>query len=209
MTTFLLIRHAAHGLLGKVLAGRMPGVSLSEQGQTQAEELSRALGRLPVSALYSSPMQRCRETAQCLATQLEIPVQVECNVQEIDFGNWTGASFDSLRTDEVWNEWNAARSRTRAPGGETMAEAQGRLIATLERWSRQHDGETVAVVSHGDLVRSVVLHCRGESLDDILSFEVDPASVTVVGWSRTHQHLLLLNGTGAQAAEALRPAAMA
>ena len=117
MTTFLLIRHAAHDLLGRRLAGRMPGVSLNGEGRRQVERLAERLAGASIRAVISGPLERARETAEPLARGLGLPVQISAAVDEIDFGEWTGLPFAELDQDPRWCWFNTFRSGARAPCG--------------------------------------------------------------------------------------------
>ena len=180
MTTFFLIRHGSHDLLGKVLAGRASGVHLNSTGRSEAERLPTRLGHPTVTAVYSSPLERARETAAPLAAQLGNEIRASDGVQEVDFGSWTGKSFAELADDEAWRNWNARRSIAATPGGETMAAAQQRVVTELERLAALHHGEHVAIVSHGDLIKAALMHYLGISLDLILRLEISPASVSTI-----------------------------
>ncbi len=201
MTTFVLIRHAASVGLGQALAGRSPGVPLTPAGRAQAEALAAELGDLAFDHIFSSPLQRCRETAQALFGH---GIATEPDLNEIDFGRWTQRTFVELAHDAAWQDWNARRSVARAPGGESMREVQARLVQRLEKWAAEMEGQTVAAISHADTIKAVVAHCRGESLDDLQSFEIAPASVTIVNWQVPRPAVLLVNGTGREAADRLR-----
>jgi broad specificity phosphatase PhoE len=95
-TTFFLLRHAAHDRLGRVLCGRMAGVSLSEAGRSQALKLAERVSRETVTAIYSSPLERARETAAPIAARLGLEVEVAPEINEIGFGDWSGLTFDEL-----------------------------------------------------------------------------------------------------------------
>src|SRR3546814_6877824 len=96
MTTIFLIRHAAHDLVGRAIVGRMPGVHLSRAGRQQAEKLAERLAQEPLAALYSSPLARARETAEPLARRLRLELQIAEDLDEIDYGEWTGRTLDEL-----------------------------------------------------------------------------------------------------------------
>ncbi|MBB5692570.1 histidine phosphatase family protein [Muricoccus pecuniae] len=179
-TTFLLIRHAAHDRVGSTLCGRMPGVTLGEEGRRQSAALAARLEREGIAALHTSPMERARETAAPVAARLGIEARVNEGVMEIDFGAWTGRSFASLDGDPDWARWNEERATARTPGGESMAEAQSRALAELERLRARHAGETVAVVTHGDVIKAVLAHHLGLRLNGIHRFEIAPASISAV-----------------------------
>lgn len=196
MTKFLLIRHAANDTLGKRFAGRAAGVSLNEEGQAQAEKLARRLDGLPVAAIYSSPLERAIETAAPIAKMLELEVVVREEFSELEMGEWTNRSFDELRGEPVFRQFNSFRSGTRVPGGETMLEAQARMIAGLEKLRARHFDETIAVISHADLIKSAVAFYAGIHLDLFQRIEISPASVSVVEIGDETARILLINDTG-------------
>jgi broad specificity phosphatase PhoE len=179
-TTIHLVRHAVHDRLDRVLCGRMQGVALSAQGRAQAAALAARFAKEPITAIYASPIERARETAEPIAERLGCTVQVREAFTEIDLGSWAGRAFDDLRDDPVWERWNTARSVTRPPGGETMLEAQVRIVAGLERLCAEHPAESVVVVSHADMIKAALAYHLGLPLDAILRFEIGPASVSTL-----------------------------
>jgi probable phosphoglycerate mutase len=191
--TLILVRHAAHIHLNVTLSGRMPGVPLSEAGRAQAERLAARLAKRGLSAVRSSPLDRARETAAAIAEAAALTVDTTEGLQEIDFGEWTGRRFDALAGDPEWDGWNARRATTRPPGGESMAEAQARIVTHLHATAREHDGETVVLVSHADMIRAVVAHVLGLELDNLLRFDIDPASATTLTWGDGWARLIALN----------------
>jgi ribonuclease H / adenosylcobalamin/alpha-ribazole phosphatase len=183
--TIFLIRHAAHEHLGHTLTGRLPGVGLSSAGEAQAAALAERLRPLRFAAIHSSPVQRARETAAALARGRNVGVEEVAALDEVDFGAWTGKSFALLADEPSWTDWNSRRALARPPGGESMAEAVARAVAHVEAAARAHDEAAVALVTHCDIIRGVIAHYLGLGLDRLLSFDVDPASVSrlaVGGW---------------------------
>jgi len=178
-TTILLIRHAAHIHLDRRLSGRMPGVPLSEAGRDQAARLGAALAAERIDRVECSPLDRTRATAAAIASAAGLPPPTPVDaLLEIDMGDWTGAEFGSLHGDPAWDRWNSHRGTARIPGGETMAEAQARITAHLHATARTSDAEVVAMVTHSDMIRAAVADILGLPLDNLLRFEVGPASVT-------------------------------
>jgi len=100
VTVFHLLRHGEHVLRGRVLAGRTPGVGLSARGRAEIAAVADRLAEEQIAALSSSPLQRARETAEILAGRLDLPIEYREDVLELDFGEWTGLTFDAVRTDE-------------------------------------------------------------------------------------------------------------
>jgi broad specificity phosphatase PhoE len=176
--TLLLIRHAAHGHLGQVLSGRMPGVPLSVEGRVQAATLAMRLTATRLAAVLASPVERAHETAAAIAAAQGRTVEIAPALDEIDFGDWTGRRFDALDGDPAWAEWNTRRSTACPPGGETMAGAQARAWSCVREVAARFPGETVALVSHADVLKAVIAQVIGLSLDRLLTFDVDPASIS-------------------------------
>ena len=193
-TTLLLIRHAAHDLLGKAVAGRASGLSLNAHGREEALQLAERLSTAPIAAVYSGPLERVRETAAPLAQRLGLTPRVDAGLHEIDFGAWTGRTFAELDADAMWPVWVNRRSEAHPPGGETIPAVQRRIIDTIERLRRAHGAEMVALVSHGDVIKAALAAYLGMSLDGLERFDIAPASVSILacgdGWSKVTQ----LNG---------------
>ena len=178
-TRFLLIRHGSHGRLGRVLCGRMGGVSLSDEGRAEAGALARALKRQGgLEAIYSSPLLRARETAEPVGQMLGLPVGIESDLDELDFGAWSGRAFDELADDPLWDYWNRQRDHARPPGGETMLESQVRMVRCLERLCGRHPDADVAVVTHADMIKTALAWGLGLPLALHGRFDISPASVS-------------------------------
>jgi probable phosphoglycerate mutase len=192
MTRFLLIRHAAIDGLGERIAGRMP-VALNAVGREQAAGLARRLAGESIHAIYSSPQLRATETAQALATVLGLKLHIAAELDEVDFGDWTGKSYAELRPLPEWRAFNALHSSTRIPNGELLLETQARMIALLDRLCVDHQDATVALVSHGDPIRLALVHQLGAPLDFLLRLEIGPASVSAIELYPETSRVLYLN----------------
>jgi probable phosphoglycerate mutase len=179
-TTILLARHAAHPLLGKVLCGRRPDVELDEAGRGQAIRLGTHLAALRPAALLTSPISRARDTAAAIAEATSLAAQPCDALSEIDFGAWTGARFADLAGDPAWSRWNAARAEACPPGGESMQQAQARVVAGIQRMQADHPHGTVVAVSHADVIKAALLWCLGLTLDAHARFDIDPASTSAI-----------------------------
>lgn len=159
---------------------------------TQAERLARALTDWPISAIYSSPQRRCRQTAAIIGDRLALSVQISDALDEIDFGRWTGRAFADLEQDGLWRRWNNARSEAQPPGGERMTTAIARVAAFLDKLGTA-DAQTVLCVTHADIIRGAIAHYLGLSLDNILRFDVDPASLSTLQFEGGQARLTTLN----------------
>jgi broad specificity phosphatase PhoE len=192
MPRLLLIRHGSHDLLGRELVGRRSGVHLSARGRAEAEALARRLSGLPIAALHCSPRERAVETAEPICAALRLSRQIEPALDEMDFGDWTGRTLDSLRSDPLWQRFNRDRALTRIPGGETMPEVAARMVRFMDGLTAKHGdgGETaIALVGHGDPIRAAIAQAIGLPLEFMLRFDVAPASLTIL---RTGEHGVLL-----------------
>ncbi|HSJ51680.1 MAG TPA: MSMEG_4193 family putative phosphomutase [Actinomycetota bacterium] len=196
MTVLLLIRHAHTDAAGKRLTGWARGVHLNERGRREAEGLADRLVDLPITAVYSSPLERCRETAAPLARRLGLPVITRRELIEVDYGQWTGRSIAGLRRTKLWRSVQNAPSRVRFPGGESLLEVQTRASNEMERIAFAHPQDTVAAVSHADVVRLVLAHYLGSPLDGLQRLGVEPASVSALALSDGDVRLLKVNDTG-------------
>lgn len=170
-----LVRHGAHDELGRVLSGRVSDIGLNDAGRREVEALARTLRGSGADGLETSPRRRTRQTAEALGAVLGLPVTVVAALDEIDFGDWAGRPFTALDADPAWRRWNAARASAPTPGGETMAAAVQRAVRHLDALGRGNG--VVLCVSHCDIIRGVVAHYLGLTLDNILRFEVGTASI--------------------------------
>ncbi len=199
MTRILLIRHGATDLLGRVLYGRMPGVHLNSAGLGQAQALAQALQtRYRLASVVSSPLDRARETAGPIAEAQDLEVSFDEAFTEIDFGSWMGKSFSELHDEELWKRYYRFRATTRPPGGESMMDVQSRawdgIAKILDRHSH-HREASVAVVTHGDVIRALLLLVLGMSIDHIQRIEAAPASVSEILLDHSDLRVRTMNET--------------
>jgi broad specificity phosphatase PhoE len=180
VTTFFLIRHASCTGLGQTLWGRTPGVCLNETGKLEAQQLAERFRGVALQAIYSSPLERAVETAETIARTMNLEVNKNPAFDEIDFGEWTGKTFDTLSADEHWRQFNKIRSMTTIPGGESFLEVQARVVTELERLASQHNNAQVAIVSHADVIKAAVGYFAATPIDLLQRIEISPCSVSVI-----------------------------
>ena len=178
-TTLFLLRHAAHDDVGRYLAGRAPSVVLGQDGLAQAQRLGKRMKREQFDTLFASPRERARQTAEAVAAERGGPaVQTAEALDEVDFGSWSGCTFEELNKRADWQRWNSQRSMAQTPTGETMLDVQCRAIGFIRNIAR--DGARIALVSHADVIRAIVAHVLGLPLDAWQRFEIAPASITTL-----------------------------
>jgi len=180
-TTILLVRHGQNDWVKKNrLAGWIPGVHLNDTGRQQAEAAAARLAHLPVKAVYTSPLERCRETAAAIAAPHQLPLTELPAVGEVRYGQWEGAKIKKLAKDPRWTAVQHYPGRFRFPDGESLFEVQARGVAALEELARQHPDELIVVVSHADLIKLLLAHYLGVHIDLFQRVVVSPASVSVL-----------------------------
>lgn len=179
--TFFLVRHAAHDNVGNFLAGRTAGISLGEAGRAQVHHLGQRLRREDIDEIHTSPRERTRETAEGIASACDLALpQTDAALDEVNYGDWSGKTFEILNDDPRWRRWNTTRSLTRTPGGETMLDVQTRIFGLMETLASGGNDRRIALVSHADVIKAAVSHILGLPIDAWPRFDIAPASVTSV-----------------------------
>ena len=191
----LLIRHAVNDWVGERLAGWTAGVHLNDEGRAQATALAQRLAKVPLAAIYSSPLERTLETAEPLAQAHGLAVQAREGLGETQYGDWTGRTLKELRDEKLWPVVQVYPSGARFPAGESMREVQARIVAELDAIRDSHTGQTVAVVSHSDPIKMAVAHYAGLPLDLFQRLTISPASVTAFAFTQFGPRLLCMNYT--------------
>lgn len=195
MTTFLLIRHGETDAIGREIMGWRPGWHLNANGCEQAKRLAERLARRPIQAIYTSPLERAVETAAILAAPHGLEPEREPDFGEVRFGQWEGTKIAELERMEDFRRYNQFRAGVRPPGGELLVEVQTRVARRLEALAPAYRDGTVAIVSHGDALRSTLALYLGISLNMITHFEISPASLSVLQLAEWGARVLCMNVT--------------
>jgi probable phosphomutase (TIGR03848 family) len=180
VATLVLVRHATTAATGKRLGGWTPGVHLDEPGRAQARAAAERLADLPVAAVYTSPLERTRETATAVARPHGLRTRVRRGLGEVDYGDWTDQPLGTLRRRKLWATIQATPSRVTFPGGESIRGAQARAVDTVEALAAEHGDDTFVAVSHADVIKAVLAHYLGMHLDSFQRLVVSPASASVL-----------------------------
>ncbi|MGF7147288.1 broad specificity phosphatase PhoE [Sphingomonas zeicaulis] len=175
-----LMRHGAHGGVGRMLTGRNDDGGLTEAGRRQVEAAAAGMKPFDVVRIEASPRRRTQETAQIIADTLGVPVLTVDALDELDFGAWTGRSFAALDQDPSWHAWNSRRSVAVPPGGEPMTAAVRRVSAHLNMLAHTDAGAAIVCISHCDIIRGAIAHYLGLGLDHLLNFDIDPGSISTL-----------------------------
>ena len=204
-TLILMVRHGQTPTTGKVLPGRAAGLHLAEAGVQQAHAVAERIAELPrVDAIYSSPLERARETAAPIGRALQQRVKINKGLLECDFGDWTGEQLSTLMKKPEWSTVQRAPSSFRFPNGESFTEMQTRMVTTLDNIRQEHPGGVVVCVSHADPIKAAVAHAMGTHLDLFQRLVIGTCSVSAVAYSGHGPIVLTVNSTGGSLAD-LRP----
>ncbi len=201
-TLVLFVRHGRTPTTGTTLPGRAPGLHLSAEGLRQADAVATGLAGasagMPgggVAAVYSSPMERTRETAAPIARAVGRRVRTAPGLIECDFGRWTGRRLKELSRLKAWKSVQRQPSTFRFPGGESFAEMQARITGQVAELVLEHPGETIVCVSHADPIKAALSAALGSPLDMFQRLVVGPCSVSAVLQTDDHPVVLSLNGS--------------
>ena len=212
MTLVLLVRHGLTAGTGTVLTGRTPGIPLDDRGREQAAALAARLAAVPLDAIVTSPLERCRQTADAIAAARNshpVAVHTDERVAEVKYGDWTGKPLKRLARDPMWPAVQTHPSAVRFPGadGESMPDVQHRAVRAVRDWNARLGAKAVYLIcSHGDVIKSVVADSLGLHLDLFQRIQIDPCSLTVIRYTPLRPFLMRMNDTGGTVSSLVRPA---
>lgn len=196
MSRIVLLRHAhSTANLKNVLAGRTEGVMLSSKGENQAIELVERIGKSRFDAVVISPIQRCSQTiAPWLAAYGNgiVPL-VDEGFSEVDYGTWTGKSLAVLQRNKLWKIVQEHPSQMVFPQGESLMEMQSRAVASFHKVNNLKGKNPRLIVSHGDVIKSIVAHVLGMHLDQFQRLVIEPAAMTVIETQNGVSRLISFN----------------
>jgi len=206
----VLIRHAhSEANAAGILSGRLPNVHLSEKGLEQSEDLAMRLGNFPVSTLRISPMERCFETISpwlnsiVLRNNPKFEPIIDPELTEVDYGTWSGKKLAVLSRNKLWRTVQEAPSRMYFPSGEGIAQMQSRAMTSVHQAVSNRAKGSAVIVSHGDVIKSIVASALGMHLDEFQRIVIDPASISILDFSATKPRALLLNDSRSKVTELL------
>jgi alpha-ribazole phosphatase len=181
-THFWLLRHPEPEAAA---AGRCYGsldLKLSETGIRQAHAIARALSRVPFAAIYSSLHQRCTEAAHILAAGRTCSFTTIDSLRELDFGECEGRSYDEIATlyPEIYRQWMERPTEVQFPGGESFIQMRVRVIPAVDDLLRRHAGQSVALITHGGVIRIILAEALGIAATNIFRLGQRYAAVNLI-----------------------------
>jgi probable phosphomutase (TIGR03848 family) len=209
VTTVLLLRHGrTTANTSGVLAGWTPGVQLDETGHTQVQAVGKRLAEVPLTAVVSSPLERCLQTAAALVDGRDVAVQTDERLGEARYGDWTGRAIKDLAKEPLWKVVQQHPSAAVVPGpeGEGLAQTQARAVAAVRAWNATLGPDAVWLAcSHGDVIKAILADALGLHLDQFQRIVVDPASISVVTYTDTRPFVVRVNDTGGDVSGLIPP----
>ena len=193
-TVVLLVRHGLTPTTGMKLPGRARGLHLSDEGRRQAEAAAARIAAIPkVIAIYSSPLERARETAGIIAKAHNMAVRIERGLLEVDIGKWTGLAIKDAAARPEWKAVQQHPSGFRFEGGESFTEMQARITGAIARIVARHTGKILVAVSHADPIKAAVAHAIGTPLDLFQRIMIGTASISAIAYSPSSSSALTVN----------------
>lgn len=204
MTTVVLVRHGLTKMTGPLLAGWTPGLHLDERGQKQAAAVAERLRSVAFTAIVSSPLDRCLDTAAAIAAGREGAVEVDDRIGECRYGDWTGRALKDLAKEPMWKVVQNHPSAAVFPGaeGEALRDTQNRAVAAVRDWNaRLGPDATWLACSHGDVIKAITADALGLHLDQFQRIMIDPCSVTIIRYTAQRPFVVRVNDTGGGVAD--------
>jgi ribonuclease H / adenosylcobalamin/alpha-ribazole phosphatase len=187
MTTVLFVRHVEHALQHEQLLGRTHDAPFTDCAYWQLTRLTKSLRHEAVAAVHSSPRRRAWETAEAIAGPHRLMVELRAELDELDYGDWSGCCFGKLEDDPQWHRWNTQRGEACPPQGESMRALQDRMLHYMAELAEAYPRQMLVCVTHAEPIRALILHACGMELDEFARIEISPGSVT---------RMRLVSGTG-------------
>lgn len=204
MATVLLVRHGrSTANTAGILAGRTPGVRLDDTGEKQVARTGERIADVPLAAIVSSPLGRCRQTAQAILDRQgpEAKAQellIDGHLNECDYGDWQNRKLSELAQEEMWKTVVGKPSEAQFPGGESMAQMQERAVEAIRRLDAEIEAEhgpnaVWVAVSHGDIIKAILADAYGMDFDNFQRIHADPASVSIIRYADPYPHVFSAN----------------
>lgn len=203
MSRIFLLRHA-HSVANDagILAGQLPGITLSEKGKKEALELVERIGAVNFQSVRVSPMQRCQETIDpWLQSKFGSGIGdylLDDQIIEMDYGNWSGKKLSKLSKEKLWKLIQNSPSKVTFPDGEKFTAMQKRAAKSLDALAQEKKSSNHLIVSHGDVIKAMIAHLLKMKLDNFQSLVVDPASITIVDFDGQNARLIAYNDSSSK-----------
>ena len=193
MLEILLIRHGQtdwnrdHRIMG-----HRP-VPLNLSGRRQAGAVARALRKIPLDLIVTSPFRRAVETARVIAKGRRIALEHSHAVAEIGYGLWIGRTFEEVREEKNFKVYHTTPKLACAPGGEKMTAVHRRAVGLIERLRKRYEKGRIAVVSHADVIKAILIHYLGLDLNELMKLRIDNCTVSLLWFQEARHRVMSIN----------------
>lgn len=179
----VLVRHATCEHMDEMLLGRTMDAPLAEIGLREAEAMARVLEPHQRTLIVASPRRRAQQTANAIVARCRAELVTSFAIDELDFGHWSGRTFEELAHDPAWRRWNEQRDLAATPAGERISDVQARVLHHLHRLREAFPGRPMVLVTHAEVIRATLLHWLQAPVDAYQRLAISPASMSRVSLS--------------------------
>jgi alpha-ribazole phosphatase len=169
---------------------------LNETGELQAREIAKRLSNKKIDAIYSSNLQRSVQTADFITKVHNLKINQDERLREISFGNWEGMSYDEIQkiSPDLLEKWIDDPANIAPPNGETLVQLASRVKSAIDEIkSKNTKDETVLLVTHGGVIRTLLCIVLGVELNNHLKFDCATGSLSIISFYDEHANVRLLN----------------
>ncbi len=194
MGSIIFLRHGqAKNNTERVLAGRTPGIPLTEKGIDQAEKAAEFLEEMDISAIYSSPIERAKNTAEIIGKHNSIDVRIDDRLIELDMGKFTGVPYDEIFSSHgnVFMKFYKGELEIAHNGVETFADVKKRVLGIVDHVIENHPDENVVLVTHMDPIKAMLSTIVSLSPENLYELIIANASLNIF---REYERKLSISG---------------
>jgi len=180
--SIIFLRHGqAINNTERILAGRTPGVPLTEKGIDQAEKAANFLEDMNISAIYSSPIERAKDTANIVGKHNSVDVKIDDRLIELDMGKFTGVPYDEIFSSHgnVFMKFYRGELEIAHNGVETFADVKKRVLGMVDHVVENHPDENVVLVTHMDPIKAMLSTVVSLSPENLFELIIANASLNI------------------------------
>lgn len=189
----VFVRHATCERMDEMLLGRTVDAPLAAIGVQEAQAMACMLAPSSEALLVVSPRRRARQTAAAIAERSQCELVTACDIDELDFGRWSGQTFGELARDPQWQRWNEQRDSAATPAGERIRDVQARVLKHVQRLGETFPGRPIILVTHAEVIRAALLYWLQAPADAYRRLAISPASISRVSLSDTGPRIDAIN----------------
>ena len=182
MGSIIFLRHGqAKNNTERILAGRTPGVPLTEEGVEQSEKAAKFLEEMNISTIYSSPIERAKNTAEIVGKHISIDVKIDDRLIELDMGKFTGKPYDEIFSSHgnVFMKFYRGELEIAHNGVETFEQVKKRIRDMVDHVIDNHPDENVVLVTHMDPIKAMLSTVVSFSPENLYELIIPNASLNI------------------------------